>query len=60
MLFAFVIETLQYFDIVKKVGLEHSKIARIVIGTSFEWIDFIAYTFGILLVISVERISIKK
>jgi len=60
LLFAFLVETLQYLNIVEKLGLNHSKIARTIIGTSFEWIDLIAYTFGILLVILVEKFRIKK
>ncbi|MEA5405521.1 DUF2809 domain-containing protein [Arcicella sp. DC2W] len=55
LVFSFTLEVLQYFDIVTKIGLGHSKLARTVIGTSFEWIDLIAYTFGIVFVIYVEN-----
>lgn len=55
LVFSFMIEILQYFDIVSKIGLGHSKLARTVIGTSFEWIDLIAYTLGIVFVIYVEE-----
>ena len=55
LVFAFTLEVLQYFDIVTKIGLGHSKFARTVIGTSFEWIDLIAYTLGIVFVIYVEN-----
>ena len=51
LLFAYIIEILQYFNIVKILGLQNSAIARIVIGTSFEWTDLLAYTLGIGLVI---------
>ena len=54
LVFSFTLEVLQYFDIVTKLGLGHSKFARTVIGTSFEWIDLIAYTLGIAFVIYVE------
>jgi hypothetical protein len=57
--FSYTIEILQYFNIVEKLGLGNSKIARIVIGTSFEWIDLVAYTLGIGLVILLEN-SIRK
>ena len=53
--FSFTLEVLQYLDIVNKIGLGHSKLARTVIGTSFEWIDLIAYTLGIAFVIYVEN-----
>ncbi|MEA5257620.1 DUF2809 domain-containing protein [Arcicella aquatica] len=55
LVFSFTLEILQYFDIVTKMGLGHSKFARTVIGTSFEWIDLIAYTLGIAFVIYVEK-----
>ncbi|MEO6719595.1 MAG: DUF2809 domain-containing protein [Ferruginibacter sp.] len=54
LVFSYAVEILQYFHVVNKLGLEHSKYARIVIGTSFEWIDLIAYTLGIALVIYIE------
>ena len=49
--FAYLIEILQYFQIVEVLGLQHSKLARVVIGTSFEWIDMLAYTMGIGIVL---------
>ena len=58
--FSYVIETLQYFHIVNLLGLEKSKLARIVIGTSFEWIDLIAYTLGIAIVVYLETASTKR
>ncbi len=54
LLFSYLIETLQYFQLVDMLGLEKSKIARIVIGTSFAWTDLLAYTLGVLLVLIVE------
>ena len=44
------VELLQYLDIDKILGLEKSEIARTVIGTSFAWIDLLAYTVGIIMV----------
>lgn len=56
LLFAYLIEVLQYFHIVKILGLEHSKVATIVIGNAFEWTDILAYTLGVLGVLWAERI----
>jgi hypothetical protein len=53
LLFAYLIETLQYFDLVGKLGLKHSRIANIVIGNSFAWMDMLAYTLGIMTVVIV-------
>jgi hypothetical protein len=55
LLFSFLIEILQYFQIVNRLGLENNIIARTVIGYGFEWVDFIAYTLGILTVLCFER-----
>lgn len=55
LLFAYFIEIMQYFELVKLLHLEDSKIARIVIGTTFEWLDLFGYTLGILVVLGVEE-----
>lgn len=56
LLFAFLIETLQYFDIVHLLGLGKYYLARVVIGTSFEWIDLAAYTLSTLIVLGAEKV----
>jgi hypothetical protein len=55
LLFSFLIETLQYFHIVNRLGLEHNTLARTVIGYGFEWADMLAYTLGILTVLALEN-----
>jgi hypothetical protein len=52
--FAFLTETLQYFRIVHRLGLQDSKLARIIIGTSFEWADLLVYVIGIGIVLGAE------
>ena len=54
LLFSYLVEILQYFRIVEKLGLSHSTFAKVVIGTSFSWIDLLAYTLGIAFVLIVE------
>jgi hypothetical protein len=51
---------LQYFHVVELLGLGHSKLARVIIGSSFEWMDMLAYTLGIGLVLSIETIWYQK
>jgi hypothetical protein len=53
--FAFLIEFSQYLNIVSVLGLEHNKIARVVIGTSFTWEDILCYFVGIAFVLFVEK-----
>lgn len=59
LLFSFSVEFLQLFKIVEKIHLEDSKIARIIIGTAFSWIDLISYTIGIAIVLVVEKYLAK-
>ncbi len=54
LLFSYMIEFLQYLNIVGKLGLQDVKVARIIIGTSFSWLDLLAYTLGIAFVLWVE------
>ena len=55
LVFAFFIEILQYFDLANHLHLGKSSIARIVLGSSFEWIDLIAYTAGVIFILYVEK-----
>lgn len=58
--FSFTIEFLQYLNIVEKLGLAHSALARTVIGTSFVWNDLVAYTSGIAILLMVEKFIFGK
>jgi hypothetical protein len=60
LLFSYVVETVQYFHIVEKLGLQHSKIARVIIGTSFSWTDILAYTCGVALILFAEKPRLKR
>lgn len=57
LIFSCLVEVLQYLKLVRLLGLEKSVTANILIGNSFEWIDILAYTLGIALVIVFERKS---
>ena len=59
LLFSFAIETAQYFNTVEKIGMQDSKIATVVLGNSFAWMDLLAYTLGIVSVIVVEKMYFK-
>jgi hypothetical protein len=54
LLFAYLIEVLQYFRIVDRLGLSGNPVAKTVIGYGFEWWDILAYTLGVLTILLVE------
>ena len=53
-IFSCVIEALQFFKLVNLLGLQHSKLAKIILGSAFEWNDILAYLAGFLLIIAFE------
>jgi hypothetical protein len=55
LIFAYAVEASQYFNLIKHLGLEKSDIANVIIGHSFGWIDMLAYTLGVSMVILAER-----
>ena len=58
--FAFTIELLQYFNLIGLLGLEQSQFWKIVIGTSFHWLDLVAYLFAAVILWSLEVINLKR
>jgi hypothetical protein len=60
LLFAFLIETLQYLNFISFLGLENNKLAKTVIGNSFSFHDLLAYVAGILITLEIEKIVSKK
>lgn len=60
LLFSFMVETLQYFNILGRLGLQDSRLAKTLMGSSFEWTDLVAYTLGIAFVLYVEKMILNK
>ncbi len=56
LVFAYMIEVLQYCNIVSLLGLQQSTITKVIIGTAFEWLDMVAYTAGIIIVLLIEKV----
>lgn len=49
LIFSFLIEFAQYFNIAEKLGFRPGSLMYIVIGNSFSWIDNLCYAAGCLL-----------
>jgi hypothetical protein len=60
LIFAYLIEFMQYLNLIQKLGLQNSKMANLVLGNLFQWIDLLAYTLGIVLVLLIERMESPK
>lgn len=43
---SYLIEITQYFNLIHHLGLDQSKIAPLILGNHFSWIDMVAYTLG--------------
>jgi len=55
-LFACVIEFAQYFHFAQWFGLKDNKIAMIVLGNSFSWIDILCYAMGSFCIFTFHKI----
>ncbi len=60
LVFSFTIEFLQYLNVVEMFGLEKSRVARIVIGTAFSWLDLIMYAVGVGAIVIIEKYWFRK
>ncbi|HAO06156.1 MAG TPA: DUF2809 domain-containing protein [Chryseobacterium sp.] len=49
LIFSFLVEFAQYFNIAEKLGFRKGSLMYIVIGNSFSWIDILCYFVGCLL-----------
>ncbi len=56
---AFAAETAQYFHLLNLLGWQNSKIAALLLGTSFSYTDLLCYTLGIGLVMAIEKINTR-
>jgi hypothetical protein len=59
LVFAFLIEFAQYFNLLKLLNLEDHKLLTIILGSTFQVGDLVAYTFGIITVLIIEQLNSK-
>ena len=57
LIFSFVIELSQYFHLVQFLGLGNSKLAVIVMGSYFSFVDLVMYTLGTLIILLSEKFN---
>jgi hypothetical protein len=54
LLVSYLIEGMQYLDALHRLGWQHSRVLRVVLGSHFAWGDMLAYTLGTLAVLLLE------
>ena len=59
LIFAFFIEYLQLINILKWLNLENYELLKIILGSTFQISDLVAYTFGIITVLIIEHFYSK-
>ncbi|MGN6397377.1 MAG: DUF2809 domain-containing protein [Mucilaginibacter sp.] len=57
LMLSYAVEISQYFHLINLLGLQHSNLAKILLGTSFSFTDILAYTLGIITVLIVEQLK---
>jgi hypothetical protein len=59
LIFCYLVEVSQYFNLIGLLGWQNSKLAHIILGSHFSWIDMLCYTIGVLMVLGVERLTLN-
>lgn len=57
--FSYLIEGMQYINLLDRLDW-HSRAARVIFGSHFEWSDMLAYTLGALLVTGIEYARLSE
>ncbi|MBF4983086.1 DUF2809 domain-containing protein [Nonlabens mediterrranea] len=55
LIFSYLVETAQYFQIIEVLGLQEFRWARVIIGTSFSWWDIVCYSIGFIIILFIEK-----
>lgn len=54
-LFAVLVEVMQYFQAAELLGLQDNTVARVVLGSVFDWNDILCYAVGCLPLFFIKR-----
>lgn len=55
--FACLVELGQYFGLVSLLKLPETSVAAIMLGTTFDWLDILAYATGVIIIIGVNKLT---
>lgn len=59
-IFAAFVEVLQYFNIVRALGLENNRFLSVLLGSVFDWKDILCYGVGTIIILFINYIDILK
>lgn len=59
-IFAALVEVLQYFQLIRLLGLEENAFARILIGSTFDVKDLFCYFIGFIIILVLELLPISR
>lgn len=59
LILAYLVEFMQYFNILDYLNLQDSKLMILLFGQRFDWLDILAYSLGMGIVLLMESIKIK-
>jgi hypothetical protein len=51
---------LQFFQLAEVLGLESNGIAHVILGSTFDWLDILAYTLGIVATYYIDQKYLVK
>ncbi|CAM1341990.1 ribosomal maturation YjgA family protein [Tenacibaculum aestuarii] len=60
LIFAYAVEFLQLTPLLEFLGLENNRLAVIIFGATFSFVDLVAYTLGIITVLLLEKFLTRK
>jgi hypothetical protein len=60
LVFAFIIEYAQYFDLIEILNPNNNQIIKLILGNTFQISDLIAYAMGIVTILIINRYRYKK
>jgi len=60
LVFACFIEGLQYLNLIDKLGWRQYKVLAIILGTTFDWKDILAYVLGTTIILAWENRAPKR
>ncbi|GHA46859.1 hypothetical protein GCM10007103_29900 [Salinimicrobium marinum] len=55
LLFACLVEVLQILNLADLPWFENRKLVLVVLGSHFEWLDMLAYSLGIIVILGIEK-----